>query len=185
MEAHWGGWLDDMSGVDRYTMEIFKLQPNIHGELIEMKPLNPIFTKTLYDASNSVTYAPTETAMYSVLLQVSDKANNSKYARELFLYDNMSNIEYTKPGLIYRMPTLEEIQDMTRGDGGFHVLSAIPETGYLWQTANNGSKTRIIFNWENHFVNKPIEQGKLLNKVLPYPTQFKDLQDDGVLRSSK
>ena len=174
-----------MSGVDRYTMEIFKIQPNIHDELIEMNPLNPIFTKTIYNSSETVTFAPTETSMYSVLLQVSDKANNSKVARQLFLYDNMSSIEFTKPGLIDRMPTLDEKQDMKKGDGGFHALSAIPETGYLWQTTYNGSKTRIIFNWENHFVNKPIEQGKLLNKVLPYPTQFEDLQDSGVLRSSK
>lgn len=176
-----------MSGVDRYFLEIFKLDPNIHGDLIEMKPLNPVFSRHINN-TGSVEFPgflPSESGMYSVLLQIADHANNSKIARQLVLFDKISVIEFTKPGMIQQMPTAEDIELMYRGDGGFHVLTAIPETGYLWQTASNNSRTNIVFNWENHFVNKIIEKGKLLNKVLPYPTQFEKLQDDGVLRSSK
>ena len=185
MRPRWGGWVDDMSGVDRYYLEIFKLEPNIHHELVEMEPLNPIYNITIYNESEPVSFLPNKTGMYSVLLQVSDQANNSRIARQLFLYDNVSDIEFTKPGLIERMPTLTEVTEMHRGDGGFHVLSAIPETGFMWQTTSSKSRANIVFNWENHFVNTLIDEGMLLNKVLPYPTQFQDLQDDGVLRSSK
>lgn len=176
-----------MSGVERYYLEIFKLDPNIHGELIEMHPLDPVYSIHINNSGTIQfpTFTPPSSGMYSVLLQTADYANNSKIARQLVLYDKDSVIEFTKPGMIERMPTTEEIQLRHKGDGGFHVLSAIPETGYLWQSSANSSKTDIAFNWENHFVNRIVETGKLLNKVLPYPTQFEKLQDDGVLRSTK
>ncbi|XP_053373172.1 uncharacterized protein LOC123530914 isoform X1 [Mercenaria mercenaria] len=121
--------------------------------------------------------------MYSILLQASDKANNSKIARRLVLYDNDSTIILSKPGFLSDKPV--NVSEISIGDGGMHVISAIQETGYMWQTTKNGTKTRIVLNWENHFVNKIYDNDKLLKLVLKYPTQFADLQDDGVLRSKK
>ena len=121
--------------------------------------------------------------MYSILLQVSDKANNSKIARRLVLFDNDSSISLSKPAFNPDMPL--NVTDVKKGDGGMHVITAIPETGYMWQTSNNRTYTRIVLDWEKHFVNKIHDQGKLLNRVLKYPTQFAELQDDGVLRSKK
>ena len=45
--------------------------------------------------------------------------------------------------------------------------------------------THFTVNWANHFVNDLEEKGKFLNKILPYPIQFEDLQDDGILMSKK
>ncbi|XP_053391927.1 uncharacterized protein LOC123531687 [Mercenaria mercenaria] len=185
IQLRWVGWSDALSGIGYYYLEIFKLEPNIHGDLIELEPLKPIYTfKTNRTSSlNFPTYYPPQTGMYSILLQASDKANNSKIARRLVLYDNDSTIILTKPGFLSDKPM--NVSEISIGDGGMHVISAIPETGYMWQTTKNGTKTRIVLNWENHFVNKIYDTDKLLNRVLGYPTQFADLQDDGVLRSKK
>ena len=42
-----------------------------------------------------------------------------------------------------------------------------------------------MVNWNNHFINELQEKEKFLNQILPYPTQFEDLQDDGILMSKK
>ncbi|WAR10657.1 FGFR1-like protein [Mya arenaria] len=123
--------------------------------------------------------------MFSILLTAADMANNTKVARRLVLFDNSSEITLTKPGLSAKMPDSEDIENMVFGDGGLYIVSAIKETGFMWQTSDNGSQSRIEINWNNHFVNKLYDKGKLLNKVLPYPTQFLDLEDDGILRSKK
>ena len=54
---------------------------------------------------------------------------------------------------------------------------------YFDITADN--YTHFVVNWNNHFVNELQEKGKFLHKILPYPTQFEDLQDDGILMSKK
>ncbi|XP_053373171.1 uncharacterized protein LOC128546533 [Mercenaria mercenaria] len=185
IQLRWDGWSDKLSGIAYYYLEIFKLEPNINGYLTELEPLKPIYSfKTNKTSSiNFPTYYPPQTGMYSILLQASDKANNSKIARRLVLYDNDSMITLTKPGFISDKPM--KVSEMSLGDGGMHITSAIPETGYMWQTSKNGTKTRIVLNWEKHFINEIYDDEKLLNRVLKYPTQFADLQDDGILRSKK
>ncbi|WAR10652.1 hypothetical protein MAR_035728, partial [Mya arenaria] len=187
IRPRWSGWYDDHSGLFEYRLEAYHLEPNIHGELIELHPLSPVFTYTENKTDNVTfpTFTPKHSGMFSILLTTADMANNTKIARRLVLYDNSSEITLTKPGLYAKMPDSEDIENMVFGDGGLYIVSAIKETGFMWQTSDNGSQSRIEISWNNHFVNKLYDKGKLLNKVLPYPTQFLDLEDDGVLRSKK
>ncbi|KAL3832082.1 hypothetical protein ACJMK2_023760 [Sinanodonta woodiana] len=164
----WGGWTDTTSGMKSYHLEIFKLSVNLYGNLTEISPLNPIHSADINHtrASNySYVHTPRESGMYSVLLQATDKANNSKIARRLVLYDSLSNISLNEDTLF--------------------VSSAVNETGYMWQTSKNGTKTEYTVQWTNHFFNKFISDGKLLNKVSAYPIQFQEIQNDGILKSEK
>ncbi|KAH3833710.1 hypothetical protein DPMN_107023 [Dreissena polymorpha] len=187
ISPRWSGWTDDLSGLAYYYVEVIRLKTNIYSELIEMEPLSPVFSYMEKNTGSPTfpTYTPPSAGMFSILLQTSDKANHSKIARRLVLYDNESSITLTKPGLAYRMPDLEQVIAMKEGDGGIYVASAIKETGYMWQTFQNGTNMTLVFSWVSHFVNKIHDDGKLLNTILPYPTQFQDLEDDGVLRSKK
>ncbi|XP_053391930.1 uncharacterized protein LOC123531686 [Mercenaria mercenaria] len=181
----WDGWSDALSRISYYYMEVFELKPNVHGDLTELEPLKPVFnfrTNETYSIEFP-TYTPSQPGMYSILLRTADHANNSKIARRLVLFDNHSNITLTKPGFLSGKAI--NVSDISVGDGGMHVISAEPETGYMWQTTKNGTKTRIILDWQNHFVNKKHEDGKFLNRVLAYPIQFAKLQEDGILRSEK
>ncbi|XP_052278483.1 LOW QUALITY PROTEIN: uncharacterized protein LOC127876968 [Dreissena polymorpha] len=184
ISPRWNGWSDDLSGLAYYYVEVFRLKPNIHNELIEMEPLSPVFSYMENNTGSPTfpTYTPPSAGMFSILLQTSDKANNSKIARRLVLYDNESSITLTKPGLAYGMPDLEQVMAV-RKVMVESTSSAIRETGYMWQTSQNGTNTTLVFSWMSHFVNKIHDDGKLLNTILPYPTQFQDLEDDGVLRS--
>ncbi|KAK3603169.1 hypothetical protein CHS0354_043002, partial [Potamilus streckersoni] len=167
----WAGWEDDLSQMERYHLEIFKLFPDPYGDLEEKTPLNPVhfqdFNHT-HDGIYRYIYSPSEGGMFSVLLQAADKANNSKICRRLVLYGPNSSISLSSDD-----------------DKKMFVSSAVPETGYMWQTTKVGNKTEIRVQWKNHFVNEFISDGKLLNKVKPYPLQFLDIQKDGILHSSK
>ncbi|KAL3832351.1 hypothetical protein ACJMK2_024003, partial [Sinanodonta woodiana] len=167
----WAGWKDDLSKMDRYHIEVFKLSPDPYGNLQEMTPLKPVHSEDVnhtHDGIYQYTYTPSEEGMFSVLLQAVDKANNSKIARRLFLYAPTSNISLN-----------------TRGDGRLYISSAESETGYMWQTTKAGQMTEISVEWKNHFINKFISEGRLLNKVNAYPIQFQDIQREGILQSSK
>ncbi|KAH3868703.1 hypothetical protein DPMN_031855 [Dreissena polymorpha] len=96
------------------------------------------------------TSTPPSAGMFSILPQASDKANNFKIARRLVLYDNESIITLTKPGLAYGMPDLEQVMAIEEGEGGIYVTSAIKETGYMWQTLQNGTNMTLVFSWVSH-----------------------------------
>ncbi|KAK3603135.1 hypothetical protein CHS0354_042957 [Potamilus streckersoni] len=167
----WAGWEDDLSKMDRYHIEVFKLSPDPYGVLQEMTPLKPVYSADFNHTHDSIyqhTFTPLEDGMFSVLLQAADKANNSKIARRLVLYAPTSNISLT-----------------THDNGRLYISSAEPETGYMWQTTKVGQMAEIIVEWKNHFVNKFISEGKLLNKVKAYPIQFQDIQREGILQSTK
>ncbi|KAL3832350.1 hypothetical protein ACJMK2_024002 [Sinanodonta woodiana] len=167
----WAGWKDDLSKMDRYHIEVFKLSPDPYDNLQEMTPLKPVHSDDVnhtHDGIYQYTYTPSEEGMFSVLLQAVDKANNSKIARRLFLYAPTSNISLN-----------------TRDDGRLYISSAEKETGYMWQTTKAGQTTEVKVEWKNHFINKFISEGKLLNKVNAYPIQFQDIQREGILQSSK
>ncbi|WAQ93656.1 hypothetical protein MAR_006127 [Mya arenaria] len=118
----------------------------------------------------SSSYTPDEPGMYSVLLKVSDMANNSRIARRFVLYDDTSVISVSN-----------------EMDKKLYISSAVEETGYAWQTPSNSDDNIVTVNvrWDGHFANKLHEDGKFLAEIEKYPTQFKEIEDDGILMSLK
>jgi len=47
------------------------------------------------------------------------------------------------------------------------------------------NKVNVSVRWPGHFINKLHEEGQFLAEIEQYPIQFKDLEDDGILRSLK
>ncbi|KAL3832352.1 hypothetical protein ACJMK2_024004 [Sinanodonta woodiana] len=163
IEIYWGGWRDDLAGMWQYYLEIFQLSPDPYGRLVEMDPLSPIFTQLISEtAPHYANYTPPEPGMYSVLLEVRDMANNSKIARRLCLYDNVSTVEIDTQHKLY-------------------VSTATNISDNLWQA----SPDVITVVWSGHFFNRIHRENKLLNQVLAYPIQFKKVEEDGILSSSK
>ncbi|XP_052809614.1 uncharacterized protein LOC128238075 [Mya arenaria] len=171
-KALWSGWTDAMSGMWQYYLEVFKLTPNKDGRLEEATPIDPVYNITLNHTSGimSSSYTPSEPGMYSVLLKVSDMANNSRIARRFVLYDPVS-----------------EIAVSNESDKKLYISSAVEETGYAWQTRSNNedNKVTVDVRWDGHFANKLHEDGKYLADIEKYPIQFKDIEDDGILMSLK
>ncbi|WAQ93640.1 FER-like protein [Mya arenaria] len=172
IQARWSGWTDAMSGMWQYYIEVFKLAPNRDERLVEVTPIDPVYKETLNHTKGEMisSYRPEEPGMYSVLLKVSDMANNSRIARRFVLYDDTSVISLSN-----------------ETDKKLYISSAVEETGYAWQTSSNSEDNSVTVNvrWDGHFANKLHEDGKFLAEIEKYPIQFKDIEDDGILMSLK
>jgi len=130
--------------------------------LHEPRPLSPIFITEVNHTDNrkvySFEYTPEESGMYSIILEVCDRANNSKYVRRLVLFDKDSNI------------TMDEKNKIFAG-------SAQNLSDFRWQTKiQNGANgtTRVSLLWPKHFTNKFHADKYLLNRVNTYPPQLND-----------
>ncbi|XP_052083561.1 angiopoietin-1 receptor-like [Mytilus californianus] len=98
------------------------------------------------------TYAPDGPGVYSVILEVNDKANNSKYSRQVAIYDRTSNISTSSIHLI-------------------DVTTASKLTNFTWQTSQF---SKIDVSWSGHFMNEVHEKGHFLEKILDYVPRLSD-----------
>ena len=103
-------------------------------------------------------FTPPEPGIYSCILEVSDEANNTRYARRFVIYDNTSQVT---------------VQD----NNPLYCMSASEPSGYKWQTniTNDiNGKTRVDISWADHFVNEVHEAGHFLSLVGPYQPRLTD-----------
>ena len=167
----WHGWKDDYSGLGRYAWEVFKLQPRYDGKLqeppqshngplpvpLKIEAMNHSDTGMVYPS-----YRPSEPGVYSVILEVGDKANNTVYARRFVLYDPDSRVS-------------------TNSSFPMYADSAVPATGHKWQTVYgdgaNGATT-IRVRWDNHFQNLLHDRNKFLEEILPFQHDLSDMSID-------
>ncbi|XP_061179823.1 uncharacterized protein LOC133188421, partial [Saccostrea echinata] len=140
----WNNWIDDLSGLQGYKLQVYLLKPN-KTHLKEPFPWNPLTEIPLNVTDSSFTYIPKQAGMYSFILNVIDVANNTQYARTLALYDPHSTI--------------------TLSSSPFFATSAEPETNHTWQNSLNNN---ITMTWKGHFENKFHETNKLLYPVARY-----------------
>lgn len=98
------------------------------------------------------TFLPTEPGVYSVILEVNDKANNSKYTRRIAIFDQESEISVSPTQRLF-------------------VKSASPDTNYAWQTHQY---SKIEVSWENHFINEIHEKGHFLAKIVDYTPRLSE-----------
>jgi hypothetical protein len=103
-------------------------------------------------------FTPPEPGIYSCILEVSDEANNTRYARRFVIYDKTSQVT---------------VQD----NNPLYCMSASEPSGYKWQTNinnDNDGKTRVDISWADHFVNEVHEAGHFLSPVGLYVPRLTD-----------
>ncbi|KAK3090895.1 hypothetical protein FSP39_015547 [Pinctada imbricata] len=155
---NWEGWDDHVSGIFQYTWQVFRLEPNKYTlNLTEKDPLNPMHSSTILKINlrEFPTYTPDAPGMYSIVLEVSDQANNTMYARSLVLYDSNPFV------------TINDDEN-----NKIKVESAEEESDWLWQSTlddETGTGSPIRVSWRGHFTNKILVDKKLLNPVNPFP----------------
>ncbi|XP_046557083.1 uncharacterized protein LOC124266316 [Haliotis rubra] len=165
INIQWDAWRDSQSGLDKYTWEVFKLEPSQNGSLTEVDKLRPVVHREV-DHTEPIgyplPYAPARPGMYSFVLEAADKANNSVYMRRFALYDRESAVTTDPANALY-------------------ISSAVQDHGFQWMT---DASTPIITNWQDHFLNYVHESGKFLNSILPFrvkivenPPIYKEVPD--------
>ena len=163
----WNGWTDALSGVSKYSVELWKMEFSLDYKHLR----EPLITETsnpvpiLIEEITTVTepqtfpvFTPPEPGIYSCILEVSDVANNTRYARRFVIYDKMSQVT-------------------VRDDNPLYCMSASESSGYQWQTNIDNDingKTRVDISWADHFVNEVHEAGHFLSPVGPYQQRLTD-----------
>ncbi|KAK7096234.1 hypothetical protein V1264_005552 [Littorina saxatilis] len=152
----WGNWADEDSGLFRFAWEVFKMTKAAGTEL-EIRPalaLKPLINQEVFNSNYSIQhFTLREPGMYSVILELGDQANNTRYVRRLVLYD----------------PTPVITADPVHA---FFVTSASMAANYTFQ---NNISAPITVTWEGHFRNAFHEDNNLLGQVRAYPPELRDL----------
>ncbi|CAG2246094.1 unnamed protein product [Mytilus edulis] len=160
LSPFWSGWKDKLSGVSRYVFEVWKMEysydRNGLREPLITSAINPVplFIQEV-NATGSIhfpTYEPRDPGVYSTILEVNDRANNSKYARQVAIFDRTSNISTSLEDLIV-------------------VTTASPLSNFTWQTSQF---SKIKVSWTGHFMNDVHEKGHFLEKILDYEPRLSD-----------
>ncbi|XP_070573549.1 uncharacterized protein [Ptychodera flava] len=90
ININWSGWMDDISGVEKYEIEIF---PSVPGNGTLGCSPNADESQTFNKDVTSVTVNLHEPDVYCVLLVVSDKAENHRYAMRYLLFDDQYTVD--------------------------------------------------------------------------------------------
>ncbi|XP_061191567.1 uncharacterized protein LOC133199714 [Saccostrea echinata] len=146
------GWDDIPSGVEKYFLEIHKLKKNPHSDtLTEEAPMNPLYREEKNSSSLPfLEFTPPDPGVYSAILQVTDKANNSEFARQIAVYDPNSTIT-------------------TTAESNFYVSSAEKVSNYSWQSRCS----TVEVKWKDFFRNSYHVENHLLLSVEKFPLQIR------------
>ncbi|KAK3589056.1 hypothetical protein CHS0354_008706 [Potamilus streckersoni] len=145
--VQWDGWLDDLSGIDHYEIDIFLLSIS-SGEHNDESVLESGLQGIECAACRNITVQQTEIELlqkgpYAVFLVAFDKAKNHARARRIIMFDD------------------DPIINFTHGSRTI-VKTASVETNYTWITRNTSV---VEVDWKGRFISKNTDQGKWLNKV--------------------
>ncbi|XP_052095731.1 uncharacterized protein LOC127731025 isoform X2 [Mytilus californianus] len=164
IKPKWSGWSDsNLSGVKRYAFEVWKMEYSLDYSVLRepdilpnYNPVPEFITEVLASNNTFPEYEPKGPGVYSTILEVADKANNSRYVRRIAIFDKTSNIS-------------------TKSSHRLFVSSASNQSNYSWQTTpNNQQTTTLMVQWENHFINEVHENGHFLARVQDYTRRLID-----------
>ncbi|XP_069134360.1 uncharacterized protein [Argopecten irradians] len=136
------GNLQYASGIDTYSITVYGVKEAGPGQ-IEMSrtPVVNIHVNASQSIAIRIPDNLPNPAMYGIVLDVKDVANNVKHARRFVIFDNSSEI-------------------LTREDNHLYSTTGAASTGYKWQT-NPGD---LCYSWKDRYHNDKL-------KVLLRPIQ--------------
>jgi hypothetical protein len=159
----WEGWSDILAGVSRYVFEVWMMKYSEDESGLKEPEITTEFNpKPLYIVeimANNITfpmYKPNEPGIYSCILEINDRANNSEYVRRIVIYDNSSMVN-------------------TSETKAFYVSTASSDANFMWQTTfSEDGLTQVNVSWQGHFFNPIHEEGHFLANVLKYEARLSD-----------
>ncbi|CAG2185452.1 unnamed protein product [Mytilus edulis] len=145
IKVRWGGWKDDLSGIDHFELELYELVStgrhlnHINGPAVHRDEKISVHT------SEQILKLP-KPGMYSMILTSIDKAGNHQSARCLVFYDDISvvDIKHTKR---------------------IKVNEASAKTNYTWVSVDD---VELSVTWPDRFLNERHEKHGWLYEVAAY-----------------
>ena len=145
VDIHWGGWLDEPSGIISYTIDIYHM--SVYEDLL--REVQPSITTAVFNDSSQFEYQYSmnvSDGAYSVVMKIFDYAGNIRYTRSLILVDNSSQL----------------LVDNTTS---LRVETAVPSTDFLWI---NYTTLPVVVSGRGHFYNTHFLVQDLLATVANY-----------------
>ncbi|XP_053396792.1 uncharacterized protein LOC123551182 [Mercenaria mercenaria] len=141
-----GGSSVHASSIESYQITVNEVPPSTGN--LKVDYLTNVYTnKVEFDEKNMLLNLTSDKPrLYCITLEVKDKADNVRQARQFLLYDNTSFIE-------------------TRESKPFKITSASIQTKFKWQTHHHD----ICLSWKDHFLNRYYLDNALLNPIEPAP----------------
>lgn len=153
--------LQNKSGTQRYVTRSKAdcINPQLGPECNPF--LDPIFSQKFNHTGGelSMSYTPTNPGVFAMILEASDRANNSDYVSRYVVYDPSSTIE------------------IQTGDDDIKALSGSKNASFKWQvlTSSSQSSLNLEFSWRGHFINRLHHEGGFLNNIESYTPQLRDI----------
>lgn len=160
IQPTFNGWKDDASGIDRFYVEVYYMQPDAQNLLVPVGA--PLRAENVNITLNNFRFTCPNPGAYSIVLTVYDKANNSAKARKILNYDNHDSSFYETTSPIY-------------------LNAADPTTDYTFITrldkpADGTSPYQFNVIWDRHFANT--NQQDWLREVRPWLSSDSNQIDD-------
>src|SRR6218665_1638664 len=126
--------MDDGSGISKYHIEVYSMQPNPQNLLVNSGLR--LFQADISPNLNNFVYVCTASGVYSIELSVEDQAGNTAKARKLFIFNKDSKLT-------------------TNPNKPVYIKEADPDSSYKWITKfdnpQNGGNIPLTLVWTDHF----------------------------------
>ena len=146
-----GGWFDPYptnghpslaSGIDTFEINIYEVITSTSTTLMRHTKTVGNYTLEQNATEVEITLPDKNPMLYSIFLEVKDKANNVRQARRFVLFDKSSTVVRND-----RKP--------------FRVTSASTQSKFKWQVNNE----KLCFSWKDRFYNKENRNNNLLRPL--------------------
>ncbi|KAJ8299760.1 hypothetical protein KUTeg_023820 [Tegillarca granosa] len=153
----WIDWYDDLSQIEHYTYELYDLgHSNSSSESSYLSEKDPVNSSSSIEKTRSeFTLTLSAPGMYSLIFSAVDKAENSKSARAVFLFDDQSVVD--------------------KNHNKFTIVStASQRTNFTWVVQETKN---IHVKWIDRFYNKRHINNRWLNEIKPHHTVDSEYDD--------
>ena len=145
------GWSDDASGVHRFEVEVYLLQPGTSGTLQQLA--DPQISSTVTPELNNFQYIAERPGVYAIVATVYDAAGNSARARKIFTFNDQPGFDETEAPVYF-------------------IGSNSNANSFI--TTIDSEADQLTLSWAGRFVPKNLQ---LSRRVEPWPTDQNTIDD--------
>ncbi|XP_033097255.1 uncharacterized protein LOC117101388, partial [Anneissia japonica] len=141
--VRWSDWVDSVSGIGEFTLKLYRIE--IQGSTLkEVKEESEL--KFTDQSEMQVDLLLPDPGLYSLILEVRDRAMNTKLARRFVLFDNVNppQLRFENP-IVVRSASGDEIN---------------------WLTSIENVK--LLLDWGSRFWSRFVHENSLLNEIDEY-----------------
>ncbi|CAC5414424.1 unnamed protein product [Mytilus coruscus] len=145
-----GGWLDDLSGINDFTFQVFEVKTKDNIKLTDGETAASIEDEVINNTTGR--FKLTKPGVYSIHLSAFDNTNNA---------ENVGNSRTARTLLFFDDESAVDIQDANP----MECSQASKNSSFKWVVQDTST---VTITWTDHFINTRHETNKWLAIIEPY-----------------